>query len=971
MVTSRCDGLSLQARRIWAKTGSKKLEQGHLWGPFYVHMADSAEIARLLWCEWLPYATKELISSSAGLCFDDAEILIAWLAGVHDIGKATPGFQCKSRDLAARVEESGLRIPRNVSGGSSHAAMGQLILQDWFVAQGWDQDVAMTYTSIVGGHHGITPDEGELDEIHLKNRRSPRELLGDEPWQDVQDELIGCACEACNLVRITQKLQDRPLTPFTQILITGLSIVADWIASNTELFPLTNDEDVSWDECKKRAAFAWKSLKLPPPLRLDSILSDDEELFHKRFVDLPKDARLRPAQRAVVQAAREMEESGLLIIEAPMGNGKTEASLLCTEILAKKFGSGGIAYLLPTRATSNAMFARVETWLEKLRRAIGADAQSIQLLHSKAELNDDFTRLRKWLSRWPASSMGDSSASDEGIIAHQWFGGRKRGLLASFVVGTVDQLLMAALNAKHVHLRHLGLAGKVVVIDEVHAYDAYMNVFLDRALQFLGAYGTPVILLSATLPPDRREALIKAYRGQGPKADLLYSAPRLESGAPSYPLITVAPTNKNVGPSYIACERSGLDTAVEIEYLPDDNGLLLGELKDALEGGGCACVIRDTVSRAQHTYELLSGEIGVDVKLVHSRFIGIDRARNDQELLNLLGADSSERPQALIVVGTQVIEQSLDIDFDLMVTDVAPMDLLLQRMGRLHRHQRGEGQSDRPAKLRQARCIITGVEDWTEQWPVIDKGILHVYDRAVLWQTIQVLKDYAKGGTTALNIPGDIASLVERTYGEIGPSSSFGVTSTERADPFSDAVGHWHEEIRGKQTRAKNWILPKVKEKGLLNGWMHNRLNLGDDDYGRAAVRDSQESLEVIVIQEADGLLRILPRIARLYGVPCLLGTRSDEPDDEGARIAALCSVGLPPALTVPWRIDKVISCLENQTPSGWQRSRWLKGQLALVTDKEGRATIECGNEEFNLYYSEESGLEVTKRREGEHVQCP
>lgn len=971
MVTSRCNGLSLQARRIWAKTGSKKMEQDHLWEPLYVHMADSAEVARLLWREWLPYAIKELVSSSVGLGFDETETLVAWLVGIHDIGKATPGFQCKSRELAAYVEEWGLRIPNNISGGSSHAVMGQLILQEWFAAQGWDPDLAMTYTCIVGGHHGVTPDESELDKIQSKNKRDPRELLGDEPWRDVQSELIGCACEACDFVRITQKLQDRPLLPFTQVLLTGLSIVADWIASNTELFPLTNDEDVSWDECKKRAAFAWRSLKLPPPPRLDSILSDDDELFHKRFAGLPKDAQLRPAQRAAVQAAREMKEPGMLIIEAPMGNGKTEASLLCAEILVEKFGGGGIAYLLPTMATSNAMFARVEAWLEELRKTIGADTQSIQLLHSKAELNDDFTRLRKWPPKWPASSMGDSNMLDEGIIAHQWFGGRKRGLLASFVVGTVDQLLMAALNTKHVHLRHLGLAGKVVVIDEVHAYDAYMSVFLDRALQFLGAYGTPVILLSATLPPDRREALIKAYRGQNPRVDISYSAPRLGSGAPSYPLITVVPMDRNAGPSYITCERSGLNTAVEVEYLPDDSGLLLERLKDALGGGGCACVIRNTVSRAQHTCELLNGDIDADVKLVHSRFIAADRARNDQELLSLLGTDSSERPRTLIVVGTQVIEQSLDIDFDLMITDIAPMDLLLQRMGRLHRHQRGEGQSDRPAKLRQARCIITGVEDWAEQWPAVDKGILHVYDRAVLWQTIQVLRGYAKEGITALNIPDDIASLVEQTYEGIRLPPSFEMTSTERADLFSDAVGCWHEEIRKKQREAKNWILPKVKAKGQLNGWMHNRLNLGDDDCGRAAVRDSAESLEVIVVQEVDGLLRILPRIAELYGVSCLLGNRSDEPDDEGARIAALCSVGLPPALTVPWRIDKVISCLENQTPSGWQQSRWLKGRLALVIDEEGRATIECGNEEFYLYYSEEGGLEMTKRRGGEHVQCP
>lgn len=943
------------------------MEQDHLWGPLYIHMADSAEIARFLWHGWLPHATRELVSSSAGLSLDDTEILVVWLAGVHDIGKATPGFQYKSRELAAHVEESGLGIPSIVSGGPSHATMGQLILQDWFALHGWDSDCAMTYASIVGGHHGVTPDESELDSLLSRQKRNPRELLGDMRWHDVQNELIDHACRACEFSQISPILKDRPLPPLSQVLLTGLSIVADWIASNTELFPLTNDMVLSWDECRKRAAFAWGRLKLPLPPHLSPLLSDDDVLFHERFRGLPANAQLRPVQRAAVHTAREMEGPGLLIIEASMGEGKTEASLLCAEILAEKFGGGGIAYLLPTMATSNAMFARVEAWLKELRRAIDADIQSIRLLHSKAELNDDFMRL----ARWPTSSMGDGNASDEGIIAHQWFGGRKRGLLASFVVGTVDQLLMAALNTKHVHLRHLGLAGKVVIIDEVHAYDAYMSVFLDRALQFLGAYGTPVILLSATLPPNRREALIKAYRGQNPMAGISYAAPRLESGEPSYPLITAASTDGKREPQFIVCEQSRSGADVHIEYLPDDDTLLLEMLNDALDGGGCVCIIRNTVSRAQRTYELLNSKIDADVKLVHSRFIAVDRAKNDQELLNLLGADSSRRPQSLVVVGTQVIEQSLDIDFDLMITDIAPMDLLLQRMGRLHRHRRGEGQSERPAKLRRARCLITGVDDWSEQWPAVDKGILHVYDQAVLWQTIQVLRGYTAGSTASLKIPGDIAPLVEQTYEEIRLRPSFEAANTECGDLFSGAVGRWHEKIRKKQWEAKNWILPKVRAKGSLNGWMRNRLNLGDDDRGRAVVRDSEESLEVIVIQEDDGLLRIMPRVARLYGVSCALGDRSEEPHDESARVAALCSVCLPPALTAPWRIDKVISYLEGQTPSGWQRSRWLKGRLALVVDEEGRTTIKCGNEEFDLYYSKEDGLKMAKRKEGEYGRCP
>ena len=238
-----------------------------------------------------------------------------------------------------------------------------------------------------------------------------------------------------------------------------------------------------------------------------------------------------------------MDDPGLLIIEAPMGNGKTEASLLCAEVMAAKSGAGGVAYLLPTMATSNAMFSRVEEWLKTVPDSKGGSMESMQLLHSKAALNPDYSKLRSWGSTW----MGDEAKAnvEEGVVAHQWFAGKKRGLLSSFVVGTVDQLLMAALKVKHVQLRHLGLAGKVVVVDEVHAYDAYMNTYLDRILTWLGAYGVPTILLSATLPANRRDELIHAYRGRDRKSARNNSrrkdipqAPCEESGCPAYPLIT-------------------------------------------------------------------------------------------------------------------------------------------------------------------------------------------------------------------------------------------------------------------------------------------------------------------------------------------------------------------------------------------------------------------------------------------------
>lgn len=723
--------LSLQARSLWAKTGGG--EERNLWSPLYVHMADSACVARKLWDEWLSESAKRFIADSVNDDEDAASALVAWLAGVHDIGKATPGFQYKVLERAELVEEMGLRVPRShmMNRPPSHANMGEVLLENWLDERGWDY--SRMFGSIVGAHHGSPPSEGAiLEDIKVRSESFPIENLGDGEWSSLQEELLSWLFEATGMVEHEPLFRTLEIPRSTQVLLSALVIMSDWIASNSDFFPLISHVG-DQSEFLSRADEAWSSLALPPAWHAQRVELASQEFFHSRFRDLPKNSNLRPAQKEAIKAASGMDGSGLLIIEAPMGNGKTEASLLCSEILASKNGSGGIAYLLPTMATSNAMFGRVEKWLEAVPDSRGRSMRSMQLLHSKAALNSDYAKLRHWGNTW----MGDDAKScvEEDVVAHQWFGGKKRGLLSSFVVGTVDQLLMAALKTKHVQLRHLGLAGKIVVVDEVHAYDAYMNTYLDRVLTWLGSYGVPTILLSATLPAERRNELIHAYRGRDRKTAGSRSrrkdipeSPRDDSGNPAYPLITVA-TRKDAleDDMYRVCADPLAGTNVIVRGLEDDNDTLIAQLCDLLSDGGCACVLRDTVSRAQATYEQLKQTFGNScVMLVHSRFIAIDRMKNDEELLRLLGPDSKNRPNKFIVVGTQVIEQSLDIDFDVMITDVAPIDLLLQRMGRLHRHQRGVNQSHRPEKLRQARCYIVGVENWKGAPPEISKGIEYV-----------------------------------------------------------------------------------------------------------------------------------------------------------------------------------------------------------------------------------------------------
>ena len=974
--------LSLQARSLWAKTGGG--EERNLWSPLYVHMADSACVARKLWDEWLSESVKRFITDSVNDDEDAASALVAWLAGVHDIGKAAPGFQYKVLERAELVEEMGLRVPRShmMNRPPSHANMGEVILENWLDERGWDY--SRMFGSIIGAHHGSPPSEGAiLEDIKVRSEGFPIENLGDGEWSSLQEELLSWLFEVAGMVEHEPLFRTLAIPRSTQVLLSALVIMSDWIASNSDFFPLISHVG-DQSEFLLRADEAWSSLALPPAWHAQRIELESQEFFHSRFRGLPKNSNLRPAQKEAIEAASGMDGSGLLIIEAPMGNGKTEASLLCSEILASKNGSGGIAYLLPTMATSNAMFGRVEKWLEAVPDSRGRSIQSMQLLHSKAALNSDYAKLRHWGNTW----MGDDAKScvEEDVVAHQWFGGKKRGLLSSFVVGTVDQLLMAALKTKHVQLRHLGLAGKVVVIDEVHAYDAYMNTYLDRVLTWLGSYGVPTILLSATLPAERRKELIRAYRGRDRKAAGSRSrrkdipeSPRDESGNPAYPLITVA-TRKDAleDGMYRVCVDPSAGTNVTVRGLEDDDDALIAQLSDLLSDGGCACVLRDTVGRAQATYEQLKQTFGDScVRLAHSRFIAVDRMANDEELLQLLGPDSDNRPSKLIVVGTQVIEQSLDIDFDVMITDVAPIDLLLQRMGRLHRHQRGVEQSQRPEKLRQARCYIVGISNWEGTPPEIAKGIECVYPRALLWRSLLALRTKKnEAGVMKVSLPHDIANLVELVYSAEGASEK--LASDESTKRWMEELQTADEELLRKREnargRASAWLLDKPPKPGRaasLVGWLRDSYSLTDDAKARAAVRDTDESIEVVAVRKRCDGFELFPWVASdKNGLPSggFLGNGFDVPDDETARLAANCTVTLPPALSAAWNYECVIDALETQAQvPGWRESRWLRGQLIMAFDSSFNASIETDAYAYRLHYSREAGLElIESRKKGE-----
>ncbi|MEU6404049.1 CRISPR-associated helicase Cas3' [Streptomyces sp. NPDC046985] len=938
------DGLSEAARSAWAKHERKTGD----WLPLWRHLADSGAVAGLLWERWLPESVKKVVRE--GLPGGEAEAtrLVRFAAASHDIGKCTPAFACQVEELAGRMRDRGLEMPTAREYGQArrlapHGLAGQLLIQEWLRERhGLTSRDSGQFAVVAGGHHGVPPESGQIHDVRLRPHLLRHTGVAEEVWRRTQFELLDWCADLCDVTEVLGQLKGVRLSQPAQVLLTAVVILADWIASAPELFPYAPESWLEGGESRRLRA-AWEGLELTTPWRPAEPAGSAAELFATRFPRLAG-AALRAVQAEAVRLAREMAPGGLLIVEAPMGEGKTEAALAAAEVLAARSGAGGLLLALPTRATSDAMFKRLRAWLDALPAEGGAGNWSLVLAHAKAALQSDWAGLLREGNRAISAVDPDGDAygggrdrwQPSGLHAHQWLRGRKKQLLASFAVGTVDQVLFAGLKSRHLALRHLAVAGKVVVIDEVHAYDAYMNRYLDRTLEWLAAYRVPVVLLSATLPAARRQELAAAYAG-------VEAARGVETAADAYPLLTaVSPGREAITARPAAA--SGRYAEVAVERLDDDVKLLADRLEAELADGGCALVVRNTVARVLEAARVLRERFGDEqVTVAHSRFLAADRAANDVRLMERYGP-GGDRPARHVVVASQVVEQSLDVSFDLLVTDLTPVDLVLQRMGRLHRHPA----PGRPARLATPKCLITGV-DWTASPPSPVKGSQAVYRGDwTLLRASAALAPHLDGAPVRL--PDDISTLVQRAYGDgtIGPKEW--AEATERAHERHAAL------LDAKQRRADGFLLGRVGRPGRpLYGWLEAHAGDADDSLkGRAQVRDSDETLEVLVVQRWDD--------GRITTVPWLDDGRGglDLPIDfpptrRAAEAVAASAITLPGRFSHPGIIDRTIAELERFLVPAWQVKEcpWLAGQLILALDERCQTRLSG----FELTYSPQDGL--------------
>lgn len=498
---------------------------------------------------------------------------------------------------------------------------------------------------------------------------------------------------------------------------------------------------------------------------------------------------------------------------------------------------------------------------------------------------------------------------------------------------------MAALKQKHVMLKHFGLSGKVVVVDECHAYDAYMSQYLDMAIKWLGIYKVPVIILSATLPEKRRAELIEAYtdsekhRAKHTEAHVDKTiADEAWKHSLAYPLLTYTENNA-VKQKALAFDGENKEVSVR-RIIRDEVAATAGY---AVERGGCVGVIVNTVRKAQEiAAELQSAFPKAEVIIMHAQFIMTDRAKREEQILKRVGKHSTpESRRGLIIVGTQVLEQSLDLDFDLMITELCPMDLLLQRTGRLHRHNRV-----RPQGLETASCFVLDETDDS-----FDSGSAAIYGEWLLMRTRALLPN-------KLTIPSDIPLLVQQTYDE---------TNNEMLGELTEGMKKAQEENKlrtGKKRRsAENYLIskPSNKKGKCLDGWLDNDIKPNNEQTGEKAVRDGDPSVDVIALmRDGEGLIRIIADKSETI-IPA-----DRPPSREEALLIARQKLRLPGFFGRRWKIDDTIEQLEAETQnvfSAWQDSALLKEEVVLLFDEDLNADL-AG---VQLHYDIKTGLTYVK----------
>ncbi|WP_377763176.1 CRISPR-associated helicase Cas3' [Paracoccus angustae] len=637
-------------------------------GKFHALEAHSMDVAAVFEAlRRLPVIARHLqLAAGRALASSDLARMAA-LVYLHDLGKLEPGFQAKARpELACRADVN-------------HSVHGVLSLDRAFretsdplrpIADrlgSWGEGAEELMMAIFA-HHGRPVEApatfGATDDVAGYDRK-------------------GAIADYLRIWTMAwPALEDGPFLPETPALVhlvAGLAALADWIGSDRRFFDFVADPGPDYPARARRAARdALRVIGLD--LGAARPATDFGSVAGGRFAP-------RAAQRLVGKADL---DSALVLLEAETGSGKTEAALWRFALLHAAGLVSGLYFAVPTRAAARQLHRRVN---EAMKRLFGDDAPEAVLAIPGQLLSGEATgqRLPGFETRWDDA---------EGTQPTRWAAEHAtRYLAAAVAVGTVDQALLSGLQVKHAHLRGAALSRSLLVVDEVHSSDAYMTEILAELLDGHLAAGGHAMLMSATLGSRARSGLLKLPL---PALDGAIAAP--------YPALW----SRGAGtPETEPADGRAKSVAMTAHPAMDPSEAARLAMAAARQGAR-VLVVRNTVAAACATFDAVVAAGGSDLLLQvaggpalhHSRFTAEDRHVLDRAVEVILTPDKERAPLGVIVIGSQTLEQSLDICADHLITDLCPVDVLLQRLGRLHRHD-----LPRPAGFEDPRCLVLCPED--------------------------------------------------------------------------------------------------------------------------------------------------------------------------------------------------------------------------------------------------------------------